>query len=96
MGNFATRFKKEDWLPSTSTYKEKLEENKYNGMYYNYDFYFINYENGIPVLDICINHNEYYSGYNVVNNPSKESLSKLFTIDGITPKINEISNAFWL
>lgn len=88
--------KKKDWLPSISGYKEKLEENKCNGMYYDYDFYFINYENNIPIIDICINHEEYYNTNNIINNPSKDTLSEFFTIDQIVPKINEISNRYWL
>lgn len=87
---------KKDWLPSISGYKEKLEENKCNGMYYNYDFHFINYENNIPLIDVFINHEEYYNINNILNNPNKEYLSKFFTIDKIVPKINEISNTYWL
>lgn len=87
--------KKNDWLPSISGYKEKLEENKCNGMYYNYDFH-INYENNIPVINVCIHHEEYYNPNNIIKNPSKDTLSEFFTIDGIVPVINEISNSYWL
>ena len=87
--------RKYDWLPSTSGYKEKLEENICNGMYRQYDINFINYEDGNPIIDICINNEKYY-GQSIKMDNDKEYLEKLFTIDVITPKIRNIYDSYYI
>ena len=86
--------KKSDWLPSSSNYPEKLEENICDGLYYNYSPSFINYEDNKPVIDLTVDHEEYFSIDR--NNYNEDYFIKLFTIDGIVPKIREISHSYWL
>ena len=88
--------KKEDWLPSTSDYYEKLEENICDGMYPGYIIYFLNYENCKPVIEVIIDNEKYYNYNNIPETPSINYLEKLFTIEQTIPKIKDVFHSYWL
>lgn len=80
---------KTDWKPSTATYAQKLSEKRLDG--------YLEYHVDVIERDgKYTNPPELEVGVFASSLPTNKELEKLFTIDGIVPKIVEISQMFYL
>lgn len=88
---------KTDWLPAIIlTYEEKFNEMKSNGYFHQYDVNFLNDDQLHPLIEVIINHEEYYDQNKNYYNYDKNDLIRLLTINGMIPEIKTISHSFWL
>ncbi len=91
---------KANWLPSTSSYEEKLYDKKHDGYFYNYKFHVIKnvnwsvVPNDHPEIEVCIMNKQYM--VQDENQPTKEQLVSMFTIDGIVPIVVAITQGYYL
>ena len=82
-------FDKTDWLSSTASYQEKLDEKIIDGCYKGLHISITGIIDQKPQVNIIVCIDE-------TKMKSREELEQIFTIDGVTPNVNEIQTSIFL